>query len=408
MSPRTRSRPGRDDEGTRPGGEFERVGADGRLRRRREGLWSDLAATDESEAVCLRRVGIPGTPEGQLASESRDESREMEIVTRAQVPSPRQRAVRRTGFGRVAGTALAIALAIAGPAWSAPRETLAPRVAAPGDAGAGQQPSEVWESLRYRGRNWLARFSVEIEMQLPEPGRKRAVDADWVAELRTSLDSVLLSDKSTQIRAYFDPITGVVRRLTQLSMGPRPDFKSYEFQADGVMRIRSEPVRGQTLQSPERWPGGQRAFYGYDPGELGCRVVSNPAALAWWLTWGPAASSARVQDPEVCYFLGKTLYSVAFEALGTSAARVDYQLVREGRSRRRHGRVRVERYRVICRPIAGKLDEKTLVAEILLDAENRLPWRFVTREGPLRIDVELDRAVLREPALLASGSSLVD
>ncbi|MBW2233486.1 MAG: hypothetical protein JRH17_24155, partial [Deltaproteobacteria bacterium] len=53
-------------------------------------------------------------------------------------------------------------------------------------------------------------------------------------------------------------------------------------------------------------------------------------------------------------------------------------------------------------------DEKTLVAEILLDAENRLPWRFVTREGPLRIDVELDRAVLREPALLASGSSLVD
>ncbi len=75
---------------------------------------------------------------------------------------------------------------------------------------------------------------------------------------------------------------------------------------------------------------------------------------------------------------------------------------------RRSGRIRVERYRVISRPIAGKLDEKTLVAEIVLDAENRLPWRFVTLEGPLKIDVELDRAVLRGPALVARGSPELD
>ena len=316
--------------------------------------------------------------------------------------------MRPTGFVHVAGIGLAIVLVIAGPAWGAPPQTEVPRVADPSDAGAGEEPSYVWEMLRYRGRNWLARFSVELEIQRPEPGGERAVDADWVAELRTRLDSVLLADKSTRLRAYFDPITGFVRRLTQLSMGRRPDFKSYEFQAEGVTRIRSEPAKGQALQSPERWPGGRRTFYGYDSGELGCRVVSNPAALAWWLTWGPAAATLRVQDPEVCYFLGKTLYSVVFEALGTSAARVDYQLVREGRSRRRNGRVRVERYRVISRPIAGKLDEETMIAEIVLDAENRLPWRFVSREGPLKIDVELDRAVLRGPALLASGSPEVD
>jgi hypothetical protein len=249
---------------------------------------------------------------------------------------------------------------------------------------------------------------VELEMQLPEPEARRGVETDWVAEMRTSLDSFLLSDKSTRIRAYFDPITGVVRRVTQLSIGPRPDFKSYEFQTDGVTRIRSEPAKGQALQSPERWPGGRRTFHGYDPRELGCRIVSNPAALAWWLTWGPAATAVRVQDPEVCYFLGKTLYRVTIEALGTSVARVNYQLVREGRSKRRRGRVRVERYRVISRPIAGKLGEKAVVAEIVLDAENRLPLRFVTREGPLKVDVQLDRAVLREPALLASGSPEVD
>jgi hypothetical protein len=272
-----------------------------------------------------------------------------------------------------------------------------------------REPSDVWQTLQYRGSNWLARFSVELEMELPEPGDQRPVDdAGWVAELRTSLDSFFLADKSTRMRAYFDPMTGVIRRLTQLSIGPHPDFKSYEFQAEGVTRIRSEPAEGQALQSPERWPGGRRTFHGYDPEELGCRVVSSPAALAWWLTWGPAAAAVRVQDPKVCYFLGKTLYRVVIEALGTSVVRVDYQLLREGRSRRRSGRTRVERYQVISRPIAGKLDEKSVVAEIVLDAENRLPWRFVTREGPLKIDIQLDRAVLRGPALQASGSREVD
>jgi hypothetical protein len=245
-------------------------------------------------------------------------------------------------------------------------------------------------------------------MELPDPGEGHATHTDWVAELRTSLDSVFLSDKSTRMRAYFDPITGAVRRLTQLSIGPRPDFKSYEFQTDGVTRIRREPGKGQTVQSPERWPDGRRIFHAYDPGEFGCRVVSNPAALAWWLTWGPGAATVRVRDPETCYFLGKTLYRVTIEALGTRVERVDYRLVREGRSKRRRGRVRVERYRVISRPIAGKLDEKSVVAEIALDAENRLPLRFVTHEGPLKIDIELDRAVLRAPALQPGGSLAAD
>jgi len=300
---------------------------------------------------------------------------------------------------------LLVALAIPGPALGAPSEAVAPSPGAATGPSGGVAHSAVWETLRYRGRNWLARFSAELELELPEPDREGDVDASWVAELRTSLDSVLLSDKSTRIRASFDPITGVVRRFTHLSIGPRPDFKKYEFQSDGVTRIRSEPTDGETLQPAELWPGGRRTVYSYDPDALGCRVVSSPAALVWWLTWGPAA---RDLDSGACYFLGKTLYSVALEALGTSTAKVDYQLVREGRSMHRSGRVRVERFRVISRPVAGKLDEKTLIAEIILDAENQLPWRFVTRKGPFKIDIELDRAVLRAPALIATGSPKAD
>ena len=264
------------------------------------------------------------------------------------------------------------------------------------------EPSDVWQTLHFRGWNLLARFSAELEIELPERGLPPSGKGrlEWVAELRTSLDSRFLSDKSSRLRAYFDPISGVVRRLTQLSMGPRPDFKRYEFGSRGATRVRSEPSPGDPLESPESWPGGLESFHGYDAEALGCRLVSNPAALAWWLTWGPAATGVRSEDPRACYFLGKTLYRVDVKPLGTRTARVDYRLVREGRSRRRQGRVRLERFAAVSRPIAGKLDEKTIVAEIALDAENRLPWRFVMRDGPLGIDVQLEQADLREPSLV--------
>jgi hypothetical protein len=267
-------------------------------------------------------------------------------------------------------------------------------------------PLDAWRTLHFRGRNWLARFSAELEMALPDRGEPPLFegDSDWGTELRTSLDSRLLADKSSRLRARFDPMTGVVRRLTQLSMGPRPDFKRYEFAQRGVTRVRSEPYPGQSLESPESWTRGPESFHAYDSAALGCRLVSNPAALAWWLTWGPGAAKVRSEDPQACYFLGKTLYRVDLESLGTSTQRVDYQLIRDGRSRRRSGRVRIERFEVVSHPIAGKLDERTIVAEISLDAENRLPWRFVMREGPLRIDVELERAILREPSLVLRGS----
>lgn len=267
-------------------------------------------------------------------------------------------------------------------------------------AGSGEL-LEAWHALHFSGGGWLTRFSADLEIQTRGRGIPPASEgrSDWVAELRTSLDSRLLTDKSSRLRAHFDPITGVVRRLSQLSMGPRPDFKRYEFGPRGVTRVRSEPPPDRPLEPPERWPRSPESFHAYDLEALGCRLVSNPAALAWWLTWGPAAKTVRSEDPGACYFLGKTLYRVELTSIGTTTERVDYRLVREGRSRRRRGRLRVERFAVTSHPIAGKLDEKTIVAEIALDAENRLPWRFVMRDGPLRIDVELERASLRGPSI---------
>ena len=75
--------------------------------------------------------------------------------------------------------------------------------------------------------------------------------------------------------------------------------------------------------------------------------------------------------------------------------------MRDGRSAHRSGRVRVERYEAIARPVAGEMEETPTRSEIVLEAESRLPWRFVTHEGPMAIDVELSEVVLGDPLLLA-------
>jgi hypothetical protein len=108
-----------------------------------------------------------------------------------------------------------------------------------------------------------------------------------------------------------------------------------------------------------------------------------------------------VDDPGACFFWGKTLYRVDFRHLGAGSTRVDYRIVRDGRSAHRSGRVRVDRYEAIARPVAGEMEETPTRSEIVLEAESRLPWRFVTHEGPMEIDVELREVVLGDPLLLA-------
>ncbi|MBW2499986.1 MAG: hypothetical protein JRF61_22090 [Deltaproteobacteria bacterium] len=279
-------------------------------------------------------------------------------------------------------------------------------------AAIAARPAEVWQTIRYRGHNWLGRFSAELELHAPgapatapstsAPGpHKAAQQAGWVAELRAQLDSFLLADKQTRIRATFDPVTGAVSRFTKLSLGPRPDLKTYEFAEGGVERLRVQPDVGQASLAPEQWSKERQSFHPYDAAAHGCRVVSDPGAMAYWLTWGPAAGRELVNDPGACFFWGKTLYRVDFRHLGAGSTRVDYRIVRDGRSAHRSGRVRVERYEAIARPVAGEMEETPTRSEIVLEAESRLPWRFVTHEGPMQIDVELREVVLGDPLLLA-------
>lgn len=302
-------------------------------------------------------------------------------------------------------------IGVVGPVGAAPaqQEGGPPTVVDPLREPPQPTPAGIWTKLTFRGKNWLARFSAELEMEAPDPriGGADAGEEVWVASLQTDLDSFLLDDRSTRLRAYFDPLTGAVARLTQLSLGSGPNYKRYLFEETGVRRIRTEPDEGQALDTPERWPDRPPEDHVYDAERLGCRVVSSPGALAWWLTWGPGARLPTFPDVGACHFLGKTLYRVEIEQGRTRETRVDYRLLRDGGATRRQGSVRVRHYGIVSRPIAGKMDEKTVIAEMEIDVETRLPWRFAMRQGPFQIDALLESAVLdRVPGPEETGSSV--
>ncbi len=300
---------------------------------------------------------------------------------------------------RAARIVLVIVMGLAGGVDSAPADSLARGTAPSPDPlsiGRVAPAAGIWTKLSFRGKNWLARFSADVEMEVPA-ALSPSPDADenvWVSSLETDLDSFLLDDRSTRFRAYFDPITGAVARLTQHSLGSRPDYKRYFFEDTGVRRIRTTPAEGQPVDAPERWPDRPARHHAYDAEGLGCRLVSSPAVLAWWLTWGPGARSPAFPDVGACHFQGKTLYRIEIERGKTRAAQVDYRLIRAGEATRRQGSVQVQHYGIVSRPIAGKLDEKTVIAEMEIDVAMRLPWRFVMSQGPFQIDALLDSAVL--------------
>ncbi len=272
----------------------------------------------------------------------------------------------------------------------------------PGRAG----PGEVWQTLRYRGKSWLGKMSAELVLSpsaSPVESEVAAGGPLWIAEVRSELDARFAADRRTTVRARFDPLSGMVRQLTRLHVGPKPDYKRYDFGARGVERLRIEPSDAMLRVSPDQWSGGTSSFHAYDPERTGCRTVSEPGALAYWLSWGPAAETARAEDPGVCVFWGKTLYRVSFVYQGPDRARVDYRVRDGATTRRRSGRVAMDRWSIEGRPVAGELDEEPTRTQVLVEAETWIPWRFSQQEGPVEVEMELEEVVLGDPATTRLG-----
>ncbi len=258
----------------------------------------------------------------------------------------------------------------------------------------------IWRSLRYRGRNWLGNMSAQLEIKTQPPNADSPPTsgaARGVAELRTRFDSFVFANRSTFLRALFDRSTGEVFQFTKRSLGRRPDFKRFDFRPGGVDRLRLEPRSGELSLPAERWSASRRSFHAWLPEQHDCRLVSDPGAMAYLLSSDSNLLNESTEKARFCFFSGKTLYRVEFIDLGSSRKKVNYRMIEDGVDSNRSGRLMMNRYGILARPVAGELDETPIRAEISIEADSGIPWRFLIIEGWLRVDVELDQVILGEP-----------
>ena len=107
------------------------------------------------------------------------------------------------------------------------------------------------------------------------------------------------------------------------------------------------------------------------------------------------------EDPGACVVSGKTLYRLSLKERGRDMRDLHYR-VRGEQVLVRTGRTPTTRYEVVGTPVAGETSEPVTRIDILVDDETELPFKIVIQEGPLRVDVELVEAVLRQGAATVS------
>jgi hypothetical protein len=280
----------------------------------------------------------------------------------------------------------------AGPSATAPAPaSLEPPTAAPPTAAA-----TIWQTLRFGGSVVVGEFDAILDLS---PARSDTPSSPrWVAELRTRMRSRLLPDKEATVRAWFDPTSASVDRFEKLTLGRGANFKRFLFREDGVERFRREPVRGEDPRRHETWANERSSFVAFDSASHGCRLVSDPGALVYLVSFGPGRWQ---EDPGACVVSGRTLYRISLVKRGHDVRELRYR-VRGEREQVRTGRKPITRYEVVGTPVAGETNESVTRMEILVDDETELPFKVVIREGPLQVDVELVEAVLRQGAATVS------
>ena len=258
------------------------------------------------------------------------------------------------------------------------------------------QGAAIWQSLRYSGSVLVGEFSATLDLS---PARSHTEEAPrWVAELRTRMRSKLLPDKEATIRAWFDPANAVVDRFEKLTLGRGPSFKRFLFREDGVERFRKEPHSGEDPRRHETWLDERSSFVPFDTASHGCQLVSDPGVLVYLVSFGPGRWQ---EDPGACVVSGKTLYRISLAERGRAVRELRYR-VRGEQDLVRVGRTPTTRYEVVGTPVAGETDEPITRMDIVVDDETALPFKIVIREGPLKVDLELEEAVLRQGAATVS------
>lgn len=124
-----------------------------------------------------------------------------------------------------------------------------------------------WQVLEYEQKAFWATARSRIEV-LPVAGKPD----EWVLDV---LSSVV--DNSEKLTVNFDPATGGVNYRSRISSGKEQRMKSYQYEADFILRERRNAPENSTIP-PGEWPVTNTKYVNY-PASRGTTVVTTPYML---------------------------------------------------------------------------------------------------------------------------------
>ena len=125
----------------------------------------------------------------------------------------------------------------------------------------------TWKNLSFKGKEFFAKLSAEIELISPS---KSELDAAFipapqgipvamtkfgalVIDTKISVKSIFAKVKLRKI-AWFDPVTLSAMQYVRERRGFKDSEKTYRFTDKGIFRVTKKPIdKNEIIQPPERW-----------------------------------------------------------------------------------------------------------------------------------------------------------
>ena len=250
----------------------------------------------------------------------------------------------------------------------------------------------TWKHLSFKGKEFFAKLSAEIELISPSESE---LDATFipssqgvpvamtefgalVIDTKISVKSIFAKVKLRKI-AWFDPVTLSAMQYVRERRGFKDSEKTYRFTDKGIFRVAKKPIdKNEIIQPPERWSVSSESFYPFDSEKKDCANITAPIPVIYLI------SALKVSDFEnpvtICVFNKKKTVYLDIQKEPSEAFQLNHIEVKGDKTIHKNTSILAEVLSLKARSISSgeAIDNFTLVGlqgdlRIYIDPESRTP-----------------------------------
>jgi len=250
----------------------------------------------------------------------------------------------------------------------------------------------TWKHLSFKGKEFFAKLSAEIELISP---LESELDAAFipspqgvpvaitkfgalVIDTKISVKSIFGKIKLRKI-AWFDPVTLSAMQYVRERRGFKDSEKTYRFTDKGIFRVAKKPIgKDEIMQPPERWSASNEEFYPYDSEKKDCVNITAPIPVIYLI------SALKISDFEkpvtICVFNKKKTVYLDIQKEPSEAFQLNHIEVKGDKAIHKNTSILAEVLSLKARSISSgqAIDDFTLVGlqgdlRIYIDSESRTP-----------------------------------